>query len=428
MISYTSADIHESLPLDPSYIRWFYTVPPPVVVPRTNDIYSPAHPQHRRGSPQRSPSSASERLSRRGGRYNDASDPDDNVDTPVRDQNGITIQRSSAETSHRTLQSLAQQPPSAIVERGHAGAPLPHTEEPHLPSRSPQSLPPGDPEFPFTEDETSGGMVGTPVPINWAVSLIAPDGKAESKGSLTSPSLTYLSSRRKEDLCFVAMRHTTPRPFEPRRIPVFQLIPPSRESHLGPHTAAKNTGIFPQIPALVQSPTDQTEPNNKIPSPPRRKLPKPPNSLNAHLNNRANVFNEDFDPPSEEMREALEVFPPCMVWTSLGSKPPLARHHSRPRRLLHRPQLRTDRSARNLFAWSPMNTNGSFTVLRGSSQETMRICLGRGALDSGGAGWRKSLPNRSRTRLRLSWRQQGSLRSSNVPLSTLTPAHRSAHV
>ena len=50
MVSHSSAVVHES-PLDSSYSQKFYTIPPPVVVPRNNEVYSPVRSQHRSGSP-----------------------------------------------------------------------------------------------------------------------------------------------------------------------------------------------------------------------------------------------------------------------------------------------------------------------------------------------------------------------------------------
>ena len=61
MVSHTSAAIHEPQ-LDASYTQKFYTIPPPLVPTRSNDVHSRVHSQHRRGSPPRSLSSTSERM------------------------------------------------------------------------------------------------------------------------------------------------------------------------------------------------------------------------------------------------------------------------------------------------------------------------------------------------------------------------------
>ena len=149
MVSHTSAAVHES-PLDSSYSQKFYTIPPPVVVPRSNDVYSPVRSQHRCGSPPRSLSSASERIPQESGGGYDASVSDDNADAPDRDPNRATIKPGSYKTAQRIILPPLQQ--TAVVERGRTEtAPL-RIEKHHLPSVPPQPLSPGNPRFPFMED------------------------------------------------------------------------------------------------------------------------------------------------------------------------------------------------------------------------------------------------------------------------------------
>jgi hypothetical protein len=152
MVSHTSAAVHES-PHDSSYSQKFYTIPPPVVVPRSNDVYSPVRSQHRCGSPPRSLSSASERLPQESGGGYDASVSDDNADAPERDPNRTTIKPGSFKTAQRIAPPSAQSPsPSTIVERGRTEiAPL-RIEKHHLSSHPPQTLSPGSSRFPFMED------------------------------------------------------------------------------------------------------------------------------------------------------------------------------------------------------------------------------------------------------------------------------------
>jgi len=152
MVSHTSAAVHES-PLDSSYSQKFYTIPPPVVVPRSNDVYSPVRSQHRSGSPQRSLSSASERMPQESGGGYDASVSDDNADAAERDPNRTTIKPGSYKTTQRNVPpSLRPQSPPSVVERGRTEtAPL-RIEKHHLPSLPPQPLSPGNPRFPFMED------------------------------------------------------------------------------------------------------------------------------------------------------------------------------------------------------------------------------------------------------------------------------------
>jgi len=152
MVSHTSAAVHES-PLDSSYSQKFYTIPPPVVVPRSNDVYSPVRSQHRSGSPPRSLSSASERMPQESGGGYDASVSDDNADAAERDPNRTTIKPGSYKTIQRTVPpSLRPQSPPCAVERGRTEtAPL-RIEKHHLPSLPPQPLSPGNPRFPFMED------------------------------------------------------------------------------------------------------------------------------------------------------------------------------------------------------------------------------------------------------------------------------------
>src|SRR5882757_1700825 len=104
MVSHTSAAVHES-PLDSSYSQKFYTIPPPVVVPRNNGVYSPVRSQHRSGSPPRSLSSASERVPQESGGGYDASVSDDNADTTERDPNRATIKPGSYRATQRTVPS-----------------------------------------------------------------------------------------------------------------------------------------------------------------------------------------------------------------------------------------------------------------------------------------------------------------------------------
>ena len=152
MVSHTSAAVHES-PLDPSYSQKFYTIPPPVVVPRSNELYSPVRSQHRSGSPQRSLSSASERMPQESGGGYDASVSDDNADAPERDSNRSTIKPGSYKTTQRNVPpSLRPQSPPSVVDRGRAEtAPL-RIEKHPLPSLPPQPLSPGNSRFPFMED------------------------------------------------------------------------------------------------------------------------------------------------------------------------------------------------------------------------------------------------------------------------------------
>lgn len=151
MVSHTSAAVHES-PLDASYSQKFYTIPPPVVVPRSNDVYSPVRSQHRCGSPPRSLSSASERLPQESGGY-DASVSDDNADAPERDPNRATIKPGSFKTAQRIAPPPVQlQSPSTVIERGRTEtAPL-RIEKHHQTSHTPQPLSPGSSRFPFMED------------------------------------------------------------------------------------------------------------------------------------------------------------------------------------------------------------------------------------------------------------------------------------
>ena len=315
MISYTSGT-HKSLPLGPSYTQKFYTIPPPVITPRTNDTYSPTYRQIDRGPPQGSPSSPGGRLSQGRRGCHDAPAPDNNTDAPRRHPNGITIQDGSLETLLKDTPPLVQLPPSATFEGRHAGT----LKKRHLPSHPPQSLPLGDSKFPSAEDKASRRTVGTPVPTNWGVSWIAPSRKTESKALPSLPPLTYLSSRGREDLRAAAAKHPTPQPLGPRRtttpttpsatqpLPVAQnsetsspgLISPSREPQLlGPQSTTDNAGTSPQAPSLAQSLMDQTKPNNRTPPP--RELIKPSSLLNPHPNNRVNVFDGDFKPLPEEM-------------------------------------------------------------------------------------------------------------------------------
>ena len=152
MVSHTSAAVHES-PLDPSYSQKFYTIPPPVVVPRSNEVYSPVRSQHRSGSPPRSLSSASERMPQESGGGYDASVSDDNADAAERDPNRATIKPGSYKTTQRNIPpSLRPQSPPSVVERGRTEtAPL-RIEKIHLPSMPPQPLSPGNSRFPFMED------------------------------------------------------------------------------------------------------------------------------------------------------------------------------------------------------------------------------------------------------------------------------------
>lgn len=152
MVSHTSAAVHES-PLDSSYSQKFYTIPPPVIVPRSNDVYSPVRSQHRSGSPPRSLSSASERIPQESGGGYDASVSDDNADATERDPNRATIKPGSYKTTQRIIPpSLRPQSPQSAVERGRTEtAPL-RIEKHHLPSLPPQPLSPGNSRFPFMED------------------------------------------------------------------------------------------------------------------------------------------------------------------------------------------------------------------------------------------------------------------------------------
>jgi len=151
MVSHTSAAVHESPP-DSSYSQKFYTIPPPVVVPR-NGVYSPVRSQHPSGSPPRSLSSTSERIPQESGGGYDASVSDDNADAAERDPNRATIKPGSYKTPQRALpSSLRPQSPLSAVERGRTEtAPL-RIEKHHLSSLPPQSLSPGGSRFPFMED------------------------------------------------------------------------------------------------------------------------------------------------------------------------------------------------------------------------------------------------------------------------------------
>ena len=150
MVSHTSATVHES-PLDSSYSQKFYTIPPPVIVPRSNEVYSPVRSQHRSGSPPRSLSSASERIPQESGGGYDASVSDDNADAAERDPNRTTIKPGSYKT-RILLPSLRPQSPPSVVERGRTEtAPL-RIEKHHLPSLPPQPLSPRNSRFPFMED------------------------------------------------------------------------------------------------------------------------------------------------------------------------------------------------------------------------------------------------------------------------------------
>ena len=152
MVSHTSAAVHES-PLDSSYNQKFYTIPPPVVVPRSNDVYSPVRSQHRCGSPPRSLSSASERIPQESGGGYDASVSDDNADAPERDPNRATIKPGSYKAAQRiALPPLQQQSPSTVVERGRTEITPLRLEKHHFPSVPPQPLSPGSSRFPFMED------------------------------------------------------------------------------------------------------------------------------------------------------------------------------------------------------------------------------------------------------------------------------------
>ena len=152
MVSHTSAAVHES-PLDSSYPQKLYTIPPPVVVPRSNGVYSPVRTQHPSGSPPRSLSSASERIPQESGGGYDASISDDNADAAERDPNRSTIKPSSYKTTQRIIpQALRPQSPPRVVERGRAEtAPL-RIEKHPMSSLPPQPLSPGNSRFPFSED------------------------------------------------------------------------------------------------------------------------------------------------------------------------------------------------------------------------------------------------------------------------------------
>src|SRR6266478_5035817 len=147
MVSHTSAAVHES-PHDPSYSQKFYTIPPPVIVPRSNDVYSPVRSQHRSGSPPRSLSSASERMPQESGGGYDASVSDDNADAAERDPNRATIKPGPYKTTQRAVPpSLRPQSPPSVIERGRTEtAPL-RIEKHHLPSLPPQPLSPGNSRF-----------------------------------------------------------------------------------------------------------------------------------------------------------------------------------------------------------------------------------------------------------------------------------------
>ena len=162
MVSHTSAAVHESPP-DSSYSQKFYTIPPPVIVPRGNDVYSPVRSQHRSGSPPRSLSSASERIPQESGGGYDASVSDDNADAAERDPNRATIKPSSYKTAQRAVPpALRPQSPLNVVERGRTEtAPL-RIEKHHLPSLPPQPLSPGNSRFPFMEDSYTPPTRRTP--------------------------------------------------------------------------------------------------------------------------------------------------------------------------------------------------------------------------------------------------------------------------
>ena len=152
MVSHTSAAVHES-PLDSSYSQKFYTIPPPVVVPRSNGVCSPVRSRHRCGSPPRSVSSASERIPHENGGGYDASVSDDNADAPERDPNRATIKPGSYKATQRIAPPPSQQQsPSTIVERGRTEITPLRIEKHHLPSIPPQPLSPGTSRFPFVED------------------------------------------------------------------------------------------------------------------------------------------------------------------------------------------------------------------------------------------------------------------------------------
>lgn len=160
MVSHTSAAVHES-PLESSYPQKFYTIPPPVVVPRSNGVYSPVRSQHRSGSPPRSISSASERIHQESGGGYDASVSDDNADAAERDPNRATIKPSYKITQRMVPPSLRPQSPPN-VERGRTEtAPL-RIEKHHLPSLPPQPLSPGGSRFPFMEDSYTLSTRRTP--------------------------------------------------------------------------------------------------------------------------------------------------------------------------------------------------------------------------------------------------------------------------
>ena len=151
MVSHTSAAVHES-PLDSSYCQKFYTIPPPVVVPRSNGVYSPVRSQRRSGSPPRSLSSASERVPQESGGGYDASVSDDNADAAERDPNRATIKPGSYKTAQRIIPPSLRPRSPTVVERGRAEtAPL-RIEKHYLPSLPPQQLSPGNTRFPLMED------------------------------------------------------------------------------------------------------------------------------------------------------------------------------------------------------------------------------------------------------------------------------------
>ena len=111
MVSHTSAAVHES-PLDSSYSQKFYTILPPVVVPRAGDVYSPVRSQHPSGSPPRNlPQEC-------GGGY-DASISDDNAHTAERDPNQATIKPGSSSNRQRIIPpSLLPRSAPSVAGRG----------------------------------------------------------------------------------------------------------------------------------------------------------------------------------------------------------------------------------------------------------------------------------------------------------------------
>ena len=148
MVSHTSAAVRE-LQLDAPYTPKFYTIPPPTVLIRSSDVYSPARLQ----SPPRSLSSASDRMPQEFGGDYDASVSSDNADAAERDPNRTRIKRGSFKTTQRIAPPpLQPQSSSTVVERGHARTPPLRIKKHGLPSLLPQPLPAGTSRFPFTED------------------------------------------------------------------------------------------------------------------------------------------------------------------------------------------------------------------------------------------------------------------------------------